>query len=36
MNLDNIMIEKEEIKLYPHVKQRLKNEGILNYFYVKS
>jgi uncharacterized Fe-S cluster-containing radical SAM superfamily protein len=36
MNLNNVMIEKEEIKLYPQVKQRLKNEGILNYFNITS
>jgi uncharacterized Fe-S cluster-containing radical SAM superfamily protein len=32
MNLEKIMIEEEEIKLYPQVKKRLKKEGLLNYF----
>jgi len=32
MNLDKIMMEKEEIKLYPLVRKRLDDEGILNYF----
>ena len=32
MDLDHIMIEKEEIKLYPQVKKRLNSEGILHYF----
>ncbi len=32
MDLDQIMIEKEEIKLYPQVKKRLSSEGILHYF----
>jgi uncharacterized Fe-S cluster-containing radical SAM superfamily protein len=32
MDLDKIMIEKEEIKLYPQVKKRLQNEGLINYF----
>ncbi|UCD14460.1 MAG: radical SAM protein [Thermoplasmatales archaeon] len=32
MNLGGIMIEEEAIKLYPHVRKRLNNEGILHYF----
>lgn len=32
MNLDEIMVEEEEIKLYPIVKKRLKREGLLDYF----
>ena len=32
MDLGRIMIEEEEIKLYPQVKKRLDSEGILNYF----
>jgi uncharacterized Fe-S cluster-containing radical SAM superfamily protein len=32
MNLGRIMIEEEEIKLYPQVRSRLKREGILHYF----
>lgn len=32
MNLEKIMIEEEEIKLYPQVKKRLKKEALLNYF----
>ena len=32
MDLERIMIEKEEIKLYPQVKKRLDKEGILHYF----
>jgi uncharacterized Fe-S cluster-containing radical SAM superfamily protein len=32
MDLDRIMIEREEIKLYPQVKKRLKEEEILQYF----
>lgn len=32
MDLDRIMIEREEIKLYPQVKKRLKEEEILHYF----
>ncbi len=32
MNLEKIMIEEEEIKLYPQVERRLKKEGLLNYF----
>ena len=32
MDLGNIMIEEEEIKLYPLVKKRLNKEGILHYF----
>jgi uncharacterized Fe-S cluster-containing radical SAM superfamily protein len=32
MDLEQIMIEKEEIKLYPQVKKRLNREGILHYF----
>lgn len=32
MDLDQIMIEKEELKLYPQVKKRLQSEGILHYF----
>lgn len=30
--LGNIMIEEEEIKLYPHVRKRLKDKGMLSYF----
>ena len=32
MDLGKIMIEEEEIKLYPLVRKRLNNEGILHYF----
>ena len=32
MNLGEIMIEEEEIKLYPQVELRLKKEGIIDYF----
>ena len=32
MNLEQIMIEKEEIILYPKVRKRLEKEGILSYF----
>ena len=32
MDLDEIMIEEEEIKLYPAVRDRLKNTGLLAYF----
>jgi len=32
INLGKIMIEEEEIKLYPLVRKRLYNEGILHYF----
>lgn len=32
MNLENIMIENEEIILYPSVKKRLQKENMLNYF----
>jgi len=32
MGLGKIMIEEEEIKLYPQVKSRLKKEGIIDYF----
>lgn len=32
MGLDKIMIEEEEIKLYPQVQMRLKKDGIINYF----
>ena len=32
MGLQKIMIEDEEIKLYPHVKNRLDKEGLLHYF----
>lgn len=32
MNLGKIMIEEEEIKLYPLVRKRLDDEGILDYF----
>ena len=32
INLDKIMIEEEEIKLYPQVKNRLEKEGIIKYF----
>jgi len=32
MNLSKIMIEEEEIKLYPQVQKRLKKEGLIDYF----
>ena len=32
INLGRIMMEEEEIKLYPMVRKRLDGEGILNYF----
>lgn len=32
MGLDKIMIEEEEIKLYPMVRKRLQNEGLLKVF----
>ena len=32
MGLGKIMIEEEEIKLYPMVKKRLEKDGMLNYF----
>ncbi len=32
MGLDKIMLEEEEIKLYPHVRNRLKKEGLITYF----
>jgi len=32
MNLEKIMVEDEEIKLYPKVRKRLLNEKLLNYF----
>ncbi len=32
MNLGEIMLEEEEIKLYPRVRFRLKKEGLLKYF----
>jgi uncharacterized Fe-S cluster-containing radical SAM superfamily protein len=32
MNLKHIMIEEEEIKLYPTVRKRLRDEGLLYYF----
>jgi uncharacterized Fe-S cluster-containing radical SAM superfamily protein len=32
MNLDKIMIEEEEIKLYPMVRKRLQKEKLLHYF----
>lgn len=32
MNLDKVMIEEEEIKLYPMVRKRLQKEKLLNYF----
>jgi len=32
MDLGKIMIEDEEIKLYPHVKKRLEEEGLVQYF----
>jgi uncharacterized Fe-S cluster-containing radical SAM superfamily protein len=32
MNLDKVMIEKEEIKLYPMVRKRLQKEKLLHYF----
>jgi len=31
-NLDSVMIEEEEITLYPMVKKRLQEEGLLQYF----
>ena len=32
VGLDKIMIEEEEIKLYPKVERRLKKEGLIDYF----
>ena len=32
MNLGNIMLEEEEIKLYPSVRNRLNKDGLLKYF----
>jgi hypothetical protein len=32
MNLEKVMIEEEEIKLYPMVQDRLQKEKILHYF----
>jgi len=32
MDLDKVMIEEEEIKLYPMVRKRLQKEKLLNYF----
>jgi uncharacterized Fe-S cluster-containing radical SAM superfamily protein len=32
MGLGNIMVEEEEIKLYPNVRNRLEKEGLLKYF----
>lgn len=32
MNLEKIMVEDEEIKLYPKVRKRLQNKKLLNYF----
>ncbi|UCB59407.1 MAG: radical SAM protein [Thermoplasmatales archaeon] len=32
LGLDRIMFEEEEIKLYPMVRKRLRNEGLLNVF----
>jgi hypothetical protein len=32
MNLEKVMIEEEEIKLYPQVRKRLEKEGILESF----
>ena len=32
MNLENVMIEEEEIKLYPMVRNRLQKEKLLHYF----
>jgi uncharacterized Fe-S cluster-containing radical SAM superfamily protein len=32
MDLDKVMVEYEEIKLYPLVRKRLQNEKLLNYF----
>ena len=32
MNLDKVMIEEEEIKLYPMVRKRLQKEKLLHYF----
>jgi hypothetical protein len=32
MDISKIMIEEEEITLYPQVKKRLKKEGLIDYF----
>ena len=32
MNLEKVMVEEEEIKLYPMVRNRLQKEKILHYF----
>jgi len=32
LGLEKIMLEEEEIKLYPQVKTRLKKEGVIDYF----
>jgi hypothetical protein len=32
MNLEKVMIEEEEIKLNPMVRNRLQNEKLLHYF----
>ena len=32
MGLGDIMVEEEEIKLYPPVRKRLDKEGLLHYF----
>ena len=32
MGLENIMVEEEDIKLYPKVRSRLQKEGDLQYF----
>ena len=32
IGLAKIMLEKEKIKLFPQVKNRLQKEGIINYF----
>jgi hypothetical protein len=32
MNLEKVMIEEEEIKLYPMVRNRLQKEKLLHYF----
>jgi hypothetical protein len=32
MGLDNVMVEEEDIKLYPMVKKRLQKEQLLHYF----
>ena len=32
LGLEKIMLEEEEIKLYPQVRARLKKEGVIDYF----